>query len=352
MEKKMAKANGKAADGEGSGYTSPSNQSAPLSPSGLSGSSATSVSTSSKPRFDGAHFFAGHADALVPKQWRNPSAGDITALEEKLKAVTKALATATKEQGNLARELSHLRLEKEEVETTMGMELQSAEETIVSLEKKIPRVEGLESQLRDLQSEKKEWERTRTTLKEREKDIQTLKQRLQEMETRNGEATGMKVLLAETKDTNRRGLEQKDAEIQKLNTQRQTDQRKWDREKSTLEDERLKAVADLEEGLSALRTLAQTHDIVIFSRQTSMPGIVSSIGSHLAGLAGKIEGHGMVKAEWESTRKKLEEDVRNGQEKREALYRDVEEARREREDARNEARALEVRLKVSGTFQR
>jgi hypothetical protein len=49
-------------------------------------------------------------------------------------------------------------------------------------------------------------------------------------------------------------------------------------------------------------------------------------------------------------RRKLEDDLRSGLDKREALFRDIEEARREREEARKEIRTIELRVKVCLVF--
>jgi predicted nucleic acid-binding Zn-ribbon protein len=337
-------------EGDQSGYTTPSNlssgHSVPMSPNA---SSATSVSVSSLTRFEGAHFFAGHADAVVPRQRRNLTF-EVMSLEEKLKAVTDDLNEANVKQGKLAQELSIIRLEKEQVETTMRMELQGAEDTIAALEKEMPRLESLNSQLKGLLDEKKVWEKDRSKLAERTREVDTLERRLVSLEEQSGKASGIEASLAEAKESSRKELQKRDLEIRELRMQWQADRTQWERDKAIMEDAKARITEDLEDGLSALRTLVQTHRIVLFSRDTSLPGIVSSIGSHLTGVVAKAEGHGMVKEEWESTRRKLEEEIARGNEKREALYKDIEEARREREEARKELRAVEGRVKVSPTM--
>ena len=115
-----------------SGYYDSSNQSTLIDPA-----SPSSISASSKSRFDGAHLFAGHADTIVPKRKLSAeaAAAEIASLEEKLKAVEYSLSAAGKKQAEMARELSMVRLEKQEVETMMGLDLQAAEETIAALDK-------------------------------------------------------------------------------------------------------------------------------------------------------------------------------------------------------------------------
>lgn len=118
--------------GDDSGYES-SNRSTLLSPP---------LPASPAGRFDGAHFFAGHADAVVPKRHlsADAAAAELAILEDRLRA---AQAEAVKKESDMLRELSMVQLEKQEVETLMGMDLQAAEETIAALEKEIPRLESL-----------------------------------------------------------------------------------------------------------------------------------------------------------------------------------------------------------------
>lgn len=248
-----------------SGYSTP-NRSSQMSPTP---SSVTSVSTSSKARFDGAHLFAGHADAVVP---RTPKGSlSATALEEKLKTATHAMNAATQRQAEMARELSHLRLEKEQIETTMGMELQSAEETIMSLEKELPRLEDLNRQLEELRREKKSWERERDTLEGR----------LEVLEERSGDATQLKQLLADTR-------EKSGIEIKELRAQLEADKARWEKDKA--ESSRHKE--ELEGGITALRMLAATHGIPVMSGDVSLSGVVDSIEMHLLEVASQLQTPG------------------------------------------------------------
>ena len=87
---------------------------------------ASSSSTPSKSsRFDGAHLFAGHADTIVPK--RKLSAED---------AATEIVFFG----GRIGTSCLWY-LEKQEVETMMGLDLQDAEETITALDNEIPCLE-------------------------------------------------------------------------------------------------------------------------------------------------------------------------------------------------------------------
>jgi chromosome segregation ATPase len=267
MEKKLAPTNG--TDTDGSGYNTP-NRSTPMSPTA---SSMTSVS--SKPRFDGAHFFAGHAEAQVPKAQRIPGANEIAALEEDLRAATDALNAANKKQAELSRELSLLRLEKQEMETRLEMDLQGTEDTIKVMGRQLEEAERRLAQGGDLDS----------------------------------------------RDRSRRELEQKDITLQN-------------------------AQAEIDDGLTAVRSLIQKHGIILFSRDSSLKGLLSSVGTHLTGVSTRIDAHAEEREEWSTLRRKLEDDVRSSLDKREVLARDLEDARQEREAARKEVRMLELQVKV------
>ena len=403
MEKKMAP---KHSVGD-SGYNSPVHNGTPsLSPS-RSTVSAASTST----RFDGAHLFAGHADAVVPRRMFTPdtAATEVTALEEKLKAATEALTAAGKKQAELQRELSMLRLEKQEVETTMTFELQSAEETISALEQELPRLESLEQQHLD---ERNRWEEERMQLEERGHRVEELETLLREMESRNGDAALVESALMEEKERNRREmgqkeeeikqfmdalldekersrreleqkgeeiknltgalseekersrreLEQKVEEIKKLMEARSDEREQWERERAAAQDEKMEDLArlqdemertkeedlevlrtaghELEDGLAAVDVLMQTYGIALFSRDSSLPGLVQAIGSHLQKVHDKLKLHAQTEEEWVSLRQKLESDIRNGLDKREALHVELEEARRARDATAVELRHL------------
>ncbi len=153
MEKKISPSN--AYD---SGYDSTS----------MSPTSSSSISAAVRPRFDGAHLFAGHADAVVPKRRKSPQ--DFSSLEEKLKEATQALTSAGKKQAEMARDLQLLRLEKQKVETMMGMDLQNAQDTIVALEKEVPKSEEMDAEHKALIEEKTAWEEERAELLKRAED--------------------------------------------------------------------------------------------------------------------------------------------------------------------------------------
>jgi hypothetical protein len=311
----------------GSGYSTPSRSStsaaalaafpSPTRSSVTSASAAssnpTTTTTTTSSRFDGAHFFAGHEQAIVPRLPR-PVGGDVAALEEKLRAAMEALAAANRRQADMARELSIVKLEKEEVEMTMTSELQSAEDTIAALEKELPRFEGLDAQLQDLLEEKAQWEREREN---KEREIDTLEKRLIVLEEQSGVSAGLEGQYTEQLRQNRLDVDRKEQELKDVRVQ-------WERDK-----EEHAAVSGV------LRALAATHNITADDPR----GVVVGLERHLNALSVRVDAHTRAQQEWEVIRRKLQDDVQQGFDKRENLFREL-------EDARQEIRSLQDRLRV------
>lgn len=362
MEKKMAPA----ASAYDSGYNS--NRSTIMSPTSTS-ITGTSIG-SSKPKFEGAHFFAGHADAIVPKKLLSPEAAalEISTLEAKVKAAAESLSAVNKQQAELTRELSLVRLEKQEAETVMSLELQTAEETILALEKELPRLEGLDSEVQELLKEKEEWEEERSRLEERSRQVEDLQARIADLETRSGEAAGAERLLTEVRQESQRQLNQKEHEIAELRRRWEIEKAEWERERNEWEQNRgddlqklrdemgrardendvalQKANQELDEGLVALQQMIREHGIVLFSRESSLRGLLEAVSSHLQTVHSKLEGYGRAEADWSAAKRRLEEDVRIGLDKREALARELEDARRQRDLAKRETRTHPVKYSI------
>ncbi|KIL70322.1 hypothetical protein M378DRAFT_175588 [Amanita muscaria Koide BX008] len=344
MEKKLAP---KLNDSD-SGYNSPINSATPsLSPS-RSIMSPTTPST----RFSGAHLFAGHVDAVVPKRQVAPdaAAAEITTLEAKLRAAMEALAAAGKKQAELQRDLSLLRLEKQEVSTSMTLELQGAEETISALERELPRLENLEQQHLE---EKKQWEEERAQLQQQSLRAGELDARLKEVEARKGDAALIEKVLSEEKEKNRRELEKKEADIRRLEQTLEQEREQWGKERANMEDEKMEDLArlqdelerqkeddfailkrageELEDGLDTMQGLLDACDIS--SRDPSLPGLVQAISEHIEKIQTSLQSFEQAEEEWTLLRQKLQDDVQGGLEKQELLQREVEEARRARDVA-------------------
>jgi Up-regulated During Septation len=336
-----------------SGYYDSSNRSTLISPASPSSTNAVP----SKSRFDGAHLFAGHADTIVPKRKLSAeaAAAEIASLEEKLKAVEISLMAAGKKQAEMTRELSMVRLEKQEVETMMGMDLQAAEETIAALDKEIPRLEELDSEIRQLRAEKGVWEQERAELMERVKEAEIQA----DMKAKTAEVAGdVEKKLADIRESSRRQLEEKDSQIEMLKQQWEADRIAWQEEREELEDKKMEDIARLQDemdrlreedeqvlqqageelnaGLSVSQDLIKKYGVVLLSRDSSLQGRLNAIGMHMQNMHTRLETHARAESEWDVLRRRLEDDVRSGLDKNETLSRELEDARRGRDAARRD----------------
>ncbi|KAH9912391.1 Up-regulated during septation-domain-containing protein [Fomitopsis serialis] len=350
LEKKAAPQDG---DSSASGYSSPS-RSAQMSPTPSSVTSMTTVS--SRGRFE--HFFAGHSDSVTPTTPRlPPTMAEVTALEDKLRAATAALEAATAKQGEMVRELSHLRLEKEQIETTLGMDLQSAEETIATLEQSAGRAEGVDVRLQELEAERAVWRRDHAELEERRREVDTLERRLEVLEEQSGEVAEMETAFAREREEIRgmlaareKKMEETQRQMADMKLQWDIERSSWEAEKATLQDG-AQSKMELAQYSDALRDLMHAHGIVLTSRDVSLMGLVQSVGRHIEDMHSKAEAHARAEDEWVALRTKLEMDVRAGLDKREALFEEVEEARRTRDEARMQARDFETQLREQSMAQ-
>ncbi|KAL6309835.1 Up-regulated during septation-domain-containing protein [Sparassis latifolia] len=340
------KANPHAQDGSNgdsstSGYSTPNRSSQMSAPP----SSITSIqTTSSTGRFDGAHFFAGHSDAVVPQVPKLPlSPTDVSALEEKLKAATNALEAATSRQAETARELAMSQLEKEQIETSLGMDLQAAEDTIAALEREISKVEDMEAQLHELEAEKEGWMQERVELEERRREVDTLERRLEVLEERSGETNEIKNLLAREREQSKVLLEEKEREIEEMKLMWDADRDAWLLEKGALQDD-AESKTQLTECSGALRDLMSTYEIPLSSRDGSHLGLVLSIRKHMDDQRIKLNMTTQVQQEWSSIRAKLEDDIRVSLDKHQALSVELEETFRARKEVTIQLGELEAQL--------
>lgn len=327
LEKKAAppELNG---NGDISGYATPSRLFT-LSPT--QSSVASGQSSASRARFDGAHFFAGHSDTVIPAVPRlQPSASDLSSLEEQLQATKEALDAATAEHEALKQELELIQAERDQLEATMGLQQDSAQDNLSTMQRQINRLKGVEDQLRLLEEEKDTWRDERAELEQRRRDVDMLERRLEVLEEQSGEVAEMRTLLA-------RERMEKESEIAELRATMATTQ---DGGASKVQ---------LEEGMDALNDLMQSYRMPLYSRDTSIKGLVVSVRRHIDDLHRKVDAHSQEEQAWNASKAKLEEEIRTGFDKREALARDVEEARGQRDAAKAEVRALEDRIRVSGS---
>ncbi|KAG9123858.1 hypothetical protein FRC07_013720 [Ceratobasidium sp. 392] len=143
--------------------------------------SATSVSTLSK--FDGAHLFAGHADAAPVSPRGQASSAEFEALQERVRVAESSAKTAAKRAAELGRDLGLLKLEKAEAETTAALEVQQAEEQVVELRREMTKLQKGQAQG---QAQGEAWNRERDELlqdvAQRDKQIEELQHQIDTLE--------------------------------------------------------------------------------------------------------------------------------------------------------------------------
>ena len=285
-------------------------------------------------KFDGAHLFAGHVDAQIPKA--PLSASDVATLEANLRAATESLNVANKKNAELMRELSHLRLEKEQMETTMSFELQSAEETVAALERELPRFEEIQAHCDELTNERAQWEKDRQQLAAREQEVDRLERRLEVLEEKSGEATEMERMMATLRERADADVRRKGEEFSALQVEYEEARANWQAEKAVMEDkmDQLRgggeAQVELDGAFEALHTLMQLHDVDHSSRDASLQGLLASVGTHLESLSAILKEHCESRDQLESH-----------------FQAELEASRREGDDARRQVLVLEGRVKVT-----
>ncbi|KAG6332223.1 hypothetical protein ID866_6867 [Astraeus odoratus] len=323
--------------------------------------SSVSYHTTSNVRFDGAHLFAGHADAQVPRL--PPSLSDVATLETKLHAATQSLNAANKQQAEMALELQQLRLEKEQMESTMNAERRRAEETVAALEEELPRFEELQSKYDELLKEKSLWEGDKTKLLAREQEVERLERRLELLEEKSGEASEMEKILADVQQKTDAEFQQKEISIASLKQQLLERQEQWEIEKEAMEEIRLAEVSTLQEEIEALRVstasqvrpdevvamlheLMQYHEVEYSVDDRSLEGTISSLSAHLESLSEALEDLHQERTQWESTREHLESKLQTYHEQHEMVSGECKSLRRELDEAKHEVAELESRTKA------
>jgi chromosome segregation ATPase len=198
------------------------------------------------------------------------------------------------------------------------------------------------------------WDEERRSLEEdlefRTNMIEQLERRVHELET-----------LAAGHNGSEHAILAKDEEIRRLQDDAERQRAAWERRVAELAQEKeeevrriqgemrnLEVVTEqLDAGRDTLRSLVRSQKVPTSPSDNSLPSLATSLGAHIAKLDTRLKESERERTEVDILRRKYEEDVRNGLEIRERLGREVEEARREREDSRKDVRLLENRLKVS-----
>ncbi|KAG8745564.1 hypothetical protein FRC10_007742 [Ceratobasidium sp. 414] len=263
--------------------------------------SATSVSTLSK--FDGAHLFAGHADAAVPASPRGPvPTVEFEALQGRVRAAESSAKAAAKKAAELGRDLGLLKLEKAEAETTAALEVQQAEEQAAELRRELAKLEKVQAQ-------GDAWAREREELLEdvsqRDKQIEELQRQIDTLQTDVG------------------GREQ---------------------------DGSSQAAEELEGARKALRALVRSQRLNVQASTAepesgrSIDSSVYSVANMVAAIAAHVENLDESRKALEKGRRDVELQLRNEQTAQEKLVRQLDEAKQDNDHSLRQIETLEYQM--------
>jgi DNA repair exonuclease SbcCD ATPase subunit len=322
------------------------------------------------PKFEGPHLFAGHEGAALLPLSKQPAVA--AALEEKLKSFEESLAESSKAGEELRADLKRVRLQKSEVENSLGAQLQTAEEEIAKLQDEVERMRQMREQLdeiveenRGLVTQKRELE---AEVEEKSSRLQEMEERMEALQREQGRAEGMENILAQVKQSAKVELDRKDEELRAIKDQITREREDWTKERQALEDEKLEDLSQLQQELEssqardtlaariaeeeletaskALQALVRTHRILTMGGEGDVASLVVAVGAHMEALVEENGKKAKVQDDWDKLRRKLEDDLRASLERRDKLGQEVETAREEREEARKEVRFLEESLRV------
>ena len=292
----------------------------------------TSLSVSSRTKFEGPHLFAGHSDAVVPPLPRAlPTWKELDTLQEQLRCATEAAEAAKVQAAEYMRELSVLKLDQVELKNKANLEVQRSEETIVRLEKDISGMREVQSEIQGLRAAMGAMER------ENQAVVQTLRQRSAAIS-----ALGVK----------------------RPGSTASSSPDSWEADFAALREELLLAREaratsrqpheELESGRLTLADVARSLNIALPGSVSTIPALAGALAAHVSGLQGRLDEHVRSQTSWDAERLRLENELRHGIETEQRLLSDVEEARRDRDELRSQLRVSFVHplifmfLKVRG----
>ena len=269
------------------------------------------------------HFFAGHSDSVIPEPRKKPpSYEDLSILEEKLNVVTRELAEANRQRTDLVRDLSLLKLEKEQLQTTLEMELQMTEEHSRSLGNELAQYKD---EVGELRTRKGALDSLTAELEERKGQAESLRRQLEAADQRNGQASeaNRQVILKEQEIATLKAemdtaLRAKDLELAEANTRFELETTRWANE-----------MAPTEEASATLWAVVQEHDIALPDDfDTTLPVLAESISFFIENTLNGVQ--------------ELRESVR----KQRGLSNTLNESRAEAEALRKEIQYLENQSRV------
>jgi chromosome segregation ATPase len=272
--------------------------------------------------------------------------------------------------------LKRIRLQKSELENSLGAQLQTAEEEIAKLQNEVERMRQVREQLDEVVVENRELATRKRELEaevgEKSRRLREVEERMETLQSEQGRAEGMDSVLSQVKQSAKLELDRKDEELRAIMKQIAQERENWLKERQALEDEKLEDLSQLQQELESsqardataariaeeeldaasktLQTLVRTHRVLTMGEERDVPSLVAAVGAHMEALAEENGKKAKAQEDWDTLRRKLEDDLRASLDRRDKLGQEVETARNEREEVRKDLRILEERLRVCIAF--
>jgi len=248
------------ANGDVSGRCTPAtgrNRSSEDSPTSSSFSGTSRIPS----RFEGPHLFAGHEGAALPTVPKLPAAAAV-AFEERLKSLEESLAASRKAEEDLKADLKRVRLQKSELENSLGVQSQTAEEEIAELQNEVERMRQLKEQLDEMSVENRELATRKRELEaevgERSRGLREVEERMETLQREQSRAEGMENIVSQVKQSAKLELDRKDGELRAIKEQITQEREEWLKERQALEDEKLEDLSQLQQELES----SQARDVM------------------------------------------------------------------------------------------
>ncbi|KAG8751628.1 hypothetical protein FRC14_007721 [Serendipita sp. 396] len=346
----MLKPQGESHDGS-SGRTTPANQAGNMSTYGgdLSPTSAvTNMSLSHRQKFEGAHFFAGHANSKSPySQKSTKSSAQVAAMEEQLASAEKALKESKEEEEALRQEAENLRRENQLATEDLSKKMQEADDTISDLRTELQRMSSSSKKLRVLEDEKRKWEDEKAQLEQALEEKEAEAEMRDELDRKETEIRRLRDVLDQERQDHEEDRqvweEHKREEIERLREELEEEHAK-----NSVPEHKQNADVELDMASERLQALIKTHGITLSAsqrRDMSLMSLITATSMHLDSINDDVRMRELEKDEWELAKRRMESELKASLERRERLSQELEDTRREAETARREVRSLEERLK-------
>ncbi|KAG8797268.1 hypothetical protein FRC16_009074 [Serendipita sp. 398] len=299
-------------------------------------------------KFEGAHFFAGHANSKSPySQKSTKSSAQVAAMEEQLASAEKALKESKEEEEALRQEAENLRRENQLATEDLSKKMQEADDTISDLRTELQRMSSSSKKLRVLEDEKRKWEDEKAQLEQALEEKEAEAEMRDELDRKETEIRRLRDVLDQERQDHEEDRqvweEHKREEIERLREELEEEHAK-----NSIPEHKQNADVELDMASERLQALIKTHGITLSAsqrRDMSLMSLITATSMHLDSINDDVRMRELEKDEWELAKRRMESELKASLERRERLSQELEDTRREAETARREVRSLEERLK-------